>query len=132
MDLNEITGVVVCALMFMVGRGYWPIITFLGREWGDYMVRGALLVLTAVVLRIIYWDLARLVIEDWSAFAATMGGVAVNGIFNALVAVACYQFMKGRLLLIPEDDRDGWYWWNAWAYPPKKCFINWRARSRRK
>ena len=41
----------------------------------------------------------------------------LNVVFNLIAIVAVYAGLRARLLLIPEEDREGWRWWTAWAHP---------------
>lgn len=41
----------------------------------------------------------------------------INVLFNIIALAAIYAGLRARLLLIPEDERRGWRWWNAWSHP---------------
>lgn len=128
-DLNLISLFAVLAMMVFILWGYLPLMSLRGRAWENYMARGTGILLLAATIRMLYWDGTRyLPGMDWAHFRDSLGGIEINVLFNGLVLIAGYQFLKGRLLLIPEDDRDEYRWWNAWKYPSDRCVIRGRFR----
>lgn len=41
----------------------------------------------------------------------------LNIAVNIVTIIAVHAGLKARLMLIPDDEREGWRWWNAWAHP---------------
>lgn len=128
-DLNLGSATVVVFMMIFVLWGYLPLMSLRGREWENYMARGTGLLLLAVTTRMVYWDLTRYFPGmDWVTFRDRLGGIEINIIFNFIVACAVYQYLVGRWLLIPEEDRNNYHWWNSWKYPSNRCAIRGRWR----
>ena len=129
MEANVVTSIMVFVVMAIVARGYWPLITFKGNDWASYMIRGIIIVAVASLGRSFYWDVVQhMTGEDWQKIMLILGGRDINVVFHVPLLVAGYYFLRARWTLIPEEDRAGWYWWNAWAYPSDKCLINWKGR----
>lgn len=38
-------------------------------------------------------------------------------VFNLIAIAGVYCGLRARLNLIPEEERQGWRWWNSWQHP---------------
>ncbi|HDZ81275.1 MAG TPA: hypothetical protein ENH56_08515 [Roseobacter sp.] len=120
--MNVVTAGVVVVMMLAVARGYWHLIAIERGSWGYYMVRGVLLVAFAAVMRSGYWDFAQFLFgEKWWAVRTALGGQRFSTVFNIPMIFAAYYFLCSRWVLIPEEERHRWHWWNAWMHPRGLC-----------
>lgn len=117
-ELNVVTSGIVALMLLAVAKGYWHLITIERGSWGFYMVRGVVVTAFTVVLRSGYWDFAQFLFGGhWEAVKSALGGQSISAVFNLLMVLAAYYFLCSRWVLIPEDERHRWRWWNAWLHP---------------
>lgn len=95
-----------------------------------FLIAFGLLALS-LVLRGLYWDAfwTLLNLMDPGAAASwseVTGGTRINLLFSALNASSIFCILKCRLCLIPDDERSGYRWWNAWMHPTKFRLLPWR------
>ena len=95
-----------------------------------FLVAFGLLALS-LVMRGLYWDVFWTLLKhaDSSAadrWAEATDGTRVNLLFGALNASSIFCILKCRLCLIPDDERAGYRWWNAWMHPTKFRLLPWR------
>lgn len=105
-EINFVTSMVVTLMMLACVRAYWHLFRVERGTWGFYMVRAMVLGSTTAILRTNYWAVTPFFVDD--TFAA---------LFNIPLIFAAYYVLCSRLVLIPEDERDRWRWWNAWLHP---------------
>ena len=121
-DVNVASSLLAALFMIMVARAYWHLITVDRGSWAYYMVRGTVCVAITAVARSGYWDIFQFAAGDhWLALRTALGGQAFSTVFNLPMILAGYYFLKGRWVLIPEDERHLWHWWNAWLHPRGMC-----------
>lgn len=129
-EINVITSAIVMVMMLACVRGYWHLISVERGTWGFYMVRAVVLGSVTAILRTGYWDMLPFGLgEYWPYVRATMGGQTVSALFNAPLILAAYYVLCSRLMIIPENDRHNWRWWNAWMHPNGVC-LRIRLRSK--
>lgn len=124
--LNQWSALLAFVMAVMVVRGYWPLVRFGERSWEAHSIRGIAILVCAVILRLAWWDILRMLGPGWIDIARALGGGQVNVVFNLMMAVAFFELLRGRACLIPEVARKGWHWWNAWLYP--RGFTGWLRR----
>ncbi|MCW1932600.1 hypothetical protein [Pararhodobacter zhoushanensis] len=116
--------------MLFVMRAFWPLTRQQLDPFGRYTVAAVILLVSAKVLRSLWWDWARVVFGDsWPQMRDALGGVDFNAVFNLMVFAASVLFLRARLYAIPEPERARWRWWSAWAHPGNRCIIPWRKRD---
>ena len=113
--------IVEVAMLFLVAKGFWPMVAYVK---GDNRLRNlgiAFQLLTlAVGLRVFWWDiLPFLVDENALAWARTVTGhrAGANTLFALMTIGACLILLRTIWLLIPEDERHHWSIWTAPFYP---------------
>lgn len=124
MEHNVITAVIAIVMLGMVARGYVPLLSIKMARWAVWVFVGVIILSLSTFFRQGYWDLAQYVTgARWDDVRAALGGQRISSVFNIGVIVACYAFLKARFLLLPEDEREGWHWWNAWHHPCKTLVL---------
>lgn len=115
---NVVTSAIVILMMLTVAKGYWHLIAVERGSWGYYLVRAVMFGSFAAILRTGYWDLLPFLLgERWEAVRIMLGGPSISTVFNAPLILSAYYILCSRLVLIPEEDRHRWRWWNAWLHP---------------
>lgn len=120
MGIEMIAGAValaVAAMMSLVVLGFLPILL---RPYGPvvhHLSAGIVLLLTAVALRSIYWDLMPVM-----GFENAFHPVPII-LFGAIMLRAGYHLLRVQLLLIPEFDRGQYSIWTAPFYPRRLALI---------
>lgn len=71
----------------------------------------------SIFLRRMAWDLIHPIVNG------EVDQRPLNILVNIMTIVAVYAGLKARLMLIPDDERQDWHWWSAWAHPAM-----WRLR----
>jgi len=129
MDWNVITAFTAVIMMGMVASGYIPLLSFKMSPWARWVFFGIIVLMVTMAARQFYWDLVQAMLgEDWVEVRAKMGGQKFSTVFNVGSIISCYLLLKARLLLIPEHDRKGWRWWNAWMHPCRLCNF-WKKKN---
>lgn len=129
--INFTTALIVVVGLMLNLRAFLPLIhrETLG-EFGFYMMRGAIAFAVVSILRSGYWDISQYLFgERWLEIRAALGGQQASAVFNVLWFWPIRDFLKARLFLVPEYERDRWRWWTVWAHPGDRCIIDWRARK---
>lgn len=120
--INFASAIAVSLAFLLVARAFWPLIAATITPFAYRMMRGALVVSAALILRANYWDVLPYIVGDeWAHLRDALGGQNISSVFNAMMLWAAYDFLNARLFLIPEEDRDRWHWWNAWHHPSSAC-----------
>lgn len=132
-EINEITAILALAMMGFVLVGFIPLFNYGLAKWAKVVVHGFFIFISVVMARSIYWDIVQNISGDyWQTIRTTLGGQKFSAVFNIGIIYACYVILKGRLLLIPEESRHNWRWWNAWLHPRRLCrfrFLNPRGKD---
>lgn len=131
--INTSTAIIAMVGLFLVARGYWPLLRpGLGSPWADNIMKGVIIIAVTLTLRSGYWDVAQWALGPaWPPVRDALGGQTFSTAFNIPLIVGVYYILKSRLYLIPEDEREQWRWWSAWAHPGDRCVIDWRRPSKR-
>lgn len=116
MAINEITAVMALVLMIMVFIAYLPLVFDAMPRWARWLLFGLLIGASGFILRLLYWDILRMVLmgEQWFAIRDALGGQAFSAVFNSIASVSCIIILHARVLLIERTHRAGWHWWNVW------------------
>lgn len=130
MTFSAATSLAVFFGMFAVARGFLPLVKF-GREFQSCAIKAIVLLSISYILRSGYWDVLQWVLprENWVVVRDFFGGQNMSSAFNAIVVVAVYYLLSARYYLIPDDERAGWHWWNAFLHPSGSCMNLWRANK---
>lgn len=129
MQINVISAVGAILMMLMVARGFVPLLSFGLARWVNWVLVGVISLLLTLAMRLIHWDMVAFAMgSDWENYRAMLGGKEFNAVFNVLTMIACFAMLRGRLLLIPEEDRHRWRWWSAWLHPRDSCIMRWRRK----
>lgn len=133
MTPNFMVALAALAMMALVCRAFWPLVRIEGLGmFARSMIWGVVLVAASVVLRSTYWDVIQLLAADrWADLRRVLGGQSFSALFNLIVLAAGYFFLRARLALVPEGERDRWRWWTVWAHPGERCLIDWRRAPAR-
>lgn len=128
--INFTTSILAAFGMALVARAFFPLIKGQVSDFAGHMIKGVVIVAIVIFARSLYWDGAQFFLGDqWKAVSAALGGQKFSTVFNLPIFWALYHFMQARLEIIPDDERDEWRWWSAWAHPGDRCVINWRKRK---
>lgn len=113
----QLSSAAAAGSMLLVLWAYLPLAWRLHDPLGRVLAAAATVLALAYLLRSAAWDWVHL-----------PSGPTVNAVFNLLIVLAAYLFLRGRLLTIPEPERSHWRWWTAWAHPASRCLIPWRRK----
>lgn len=76
-----------------------------------FFARSMALLALVIFARRLAWDIIHPVVTG------EVDQRPLNIAINLVTLVAVYAGLKARLLLIPDNERARWRWWNAWSHP---------------
>lgn len=120
MGVEMIAGAValaVATMMALIVRGFLPILLRPDGPAVHHLSAGMVLMLTAVALRSIYWDILPVL-----GFEKAFHPVPII-LFGAMMLRAGYHLLRVQLLLIPKVDRGRYSIWTAPFYPRRLSLI---------
>lgn len=95
-----------------------------------WFATGFMVLAGAIITRGLWWDvfmpLLRLYAPNAAAWWSEHVGRYMNIVFGMMKMSAFFCALKCREMLIPDDQRAGWSWYNAWMHPSGIRLLPWR------
>lgn len=122
-EVAYILGIGAAGVLVMNGLGYLRILF----SWDEndlvkHFTRMIVALLLAYIVRTAWWDIGPywMGAELWRSLSEGVGGRSVNAIFHLMAIYAGVHGLFALRHMIPEEERSGWFWFDAWLYPPWK------------